>query len=133
MRSHPLAGSRTRGWARLRRIAASALLAATFAGNFAAHHHSLLSADDGSPGREEERAVTRHNPLSRASHWHAVLGFVREHDCVACHNQRLAGLPVEGCTPAPAVSIRLALPARAVLAPASRLLCTPSRGPPILL
>jgi hypothetical protein len=117
----------------LRRIAASILLAAALAGNFAAHHHSLLSADDGSPGREEERAVTRHNPLSGASHWHAVLGFVREHDCVACHNQRLPGLPVEAREAAPAGSIRLALPALPVLAPVSPLVCTPARAPPVLL
>jgi hypothetical protein len=116
----------------LRRIAATALLTAAFAGNFAAHNHSL-SADDGSPGREEERVVTRHNPLSRASHWHAVLGFVREHDCIACHNQRLTGLPVEGGKPAPAASIRLATTTRAFVAPAAPLLCTPSRAPPTLL
>ncbi len=133
MRDHSSAGNGTRGPARLRRIAASALLAAAFAGNFAAHHHSLLAGDDGSSVREEERAVTRHNPLSRASHWHAVLAFVHEHDCVACHNQRLAGLPVECREPASAASVRLVRTSRAVLAPAAPLLCTPSRAPPVLL
>lgn len=116
----------------MRRTAACALLAVTLAGNFASHHHSLLSSDEG-PGRGEERVITRHNPLSRASHWHAVLAFVHEHECVACHNQRLAGLPVQGAETGPAVSTLGSLPIQSAVAPASPRLSTASRAPPVLL
>jgi hypothetical protein len=125
MRSDLLAGP-------LRRIAACALLAITLAGNFASHHHSLLSSDEGA-GRGEERVVTRHNPLSRASHWHAVLAFVHEQECVACHNQRLAGLPVLAHEMAPAISTKRSLPIRSSVAPVAPLLFTASRAPPVLL
>ena len=126
MRRDPLAAGP------LRRIAASALLAVTLAGNFASHHHSLFSSDEGT-GREEERVVTSHNPLSHASHWHAVLAIVHEHECVACHNQRLAGVPVQGHQTTPAVSARESLPIRFAAAPAAPLLSTASRAPPVLL
>lgn len=115
-----------------RQAAALALLAVTLAGNFAAHHHSLLFSDDDS-GRGEDRVVTRHNPLSHASHWHAVLAFVHEHECVACHNQRLPGLPIKGHEPLPSVSARCAPPIRPGLAPTEPLLSTASRAPPNLL
>jgi len=116
----------------LRRGAGSVLLLVTLAGSLAAHHHSLFSADDGS-GRDEDRAVTRHNPRSHASHWHAVLAFIHEHECVVCKNQRLAGLPVQGRDPAPAMSARFARPVRVVSPPVSPRLSTASRAPPVLL
>jgi hypothetical protein len=125
------AGARQRSFG-IRRLSACALLAVTVAGSFATHHHSLLTADDESGGRGEERVVTRHNPLSRASHWHAVLAFVHEDECVACHNQRLAGLPVQSHDPAAVSSATTAValpPARVLVAflPPSK-----SRAPPDL-
>jgi hypothetical protein len=125
MRRFPLAGF-------LRRVAACALLAVTLGGNFASHHHSLFSLDE-EAGRDEERVVTRHNPLSHASHWHAVLAFVHDHECVACHNQRLAGLPIQGHETAPAVSTQGTLPIWFAAAPAAPLVSTSSRAPPILV
>ncbi len=115
-----------------RRIVAGALLAVALGGNFASHHHSLLSPEEGF-GREEERAVTRHDPYSRASHWHAVLAFVHEQECVACHNQRLAGLPVLGRDATAAVSSRASLQVRCAAAPAAPTLSSASRAPPVLL
>jgi hypothetical protein len=116
----------------LKRIAAFPLLAAAIAGNFATHQHSFLASED-QAGLGEERAVTRHDPFSRASHWHAVLAFVHEHDCVACHHHRLAGLPVQGPDPAPAASSPSANPTPSAIALAAPRLSTSSRAPPILL
>jgi len=127
------AGARIRAAAVLRRIAAGALLAATLSGNFAAHDHSLLAADHEAGGRGEERVVTRHNPLSRASHWHAVLAFVHEHDCVACHNQRLAGIPIQPRHLEPVTSTKTAVVFPLARARAASLLPPSSRGPPALL
>jgi len=121
---------RRRGLGPLRFIAASALLVATFAGNFAAHDHSIFSAGDGS-ARSEDRTLSRHNPLSRASHWHAVIAVVHEHACVACKNQRLVGLPVQGSAQAPSASTQAPIALRPARERLASLSPPGARAPPI--
>jgi cytochrome c5 len=114
--------------ARWRRFAAVALAAAILSAAPAAHDHSLFENERSAP-----EAVTTHNPLSRASHWHVVRGFLRPETCLACHAQRSAALP--------ALSQALGKSPRAAAAelptqvdPAHRPLdANPSRGPPSLL
>ena len=74
----------------LRRLAGWTLLAAMAAGAGSSHTHSLF-AELLTPGAglaEAPRAVTTHNPLSRAAHCHAILRTIGEDGCVACHVQR---------------------------------------------
>jgi hypothetical protein len=124
-------GQRTRHLARA--IAVAAQLAAALAGNFAPHHHSLLSTREEISSHVEDRFLTRHDPLSRASHWHGVIAVVHEHDCIACHNHRLPGFLVQRRDTAPVASSRTTTavrPARTLAAWSSP---GGSRAPPDLL
>lgn len=114
--------------ARWRRFAAAALAAATLSAVPAAHDHSLFENERSAP-----EAVTSHNPLSRARHWHAVRGFLRPETCLACHAQRSAGLPALSQAQGKSPKAAAAEPPTQV-DPAHRPLdAHPSRGPPSLL
>ena len=76
----------------LRRFLGWALIASALAGAGAPHTHSFFSAfEPAAGGSEAPRVVTHHNPLSRATHCHAVLRLV-EDGCPACSAQRTATL-----------------------------------------
>jgi hypothetical protein len=117
----------------VRALAAAALLAASLAGSFAAHHHSLFSPGEELSSHIQDRFLTRHDPFSPARHWHAVIAVVHEQDCVACHNLRLAGVLTQRQDPTP-VACTLST---AFLAPARTLRVSlhpsGSRAPPALL
>ena len=86
--SHTLA--RVRKLTLTRRLLGGALIAVAFATSTAPHNHPLgeLGGEFSAAG---ERAVTTHDPHSRASHWHAVIRFVKEEPCLACQWHRLSG------------------------------------------
>ena len=116
-----------------RRLLGAALIAGVCAASAAPHNHSFDELIGGPATAAGEQAVTTHDPHSRASHWHAVIRFVKENPCLACQWHRLAGAsavaglvsPTHSALPAP-------LGAPASLRPAS--LGRPSsRAPPALL
>jgi len=81
----------------LRRLAAGFILAAFAAGATAPHRHSL--SDDVSEGggirADHDHVLTSHDPHSRSTHFHAILGI--EHDaCAACHGVRGLSRPASG-------------------------------------
>ena len=71
----------------IRRLAGLLALAAIVAAGAASHHHSFLTADFET---RSEEVVTTHNPLSTASHWHAILKILPIDPCWACHWSRLS-------------------------------------------
>jgi len=115
----------------VRRVGAWLFVTAFTAGALAAHHHSL-SADIYEGGHIEsdhDHVLSSHDPLSRATHFHAILGI--EHDsCAACHGVRGLGRPsgntsVSGTFAVARLdSVRSAISAQSTLHPGS------SRGPP---
>jgi hypothetical protein len=116
-----------------RRLLGAALIACVGAAAAAPHNHSfdeLLGSPSTAAG---EQAVTTHDPHSRASHWHAVIRFVKENPCLACQWHRLAGASAVVGVASPSLSTSPAtLAAPASLRPAS--LGRPSsRAPPALL
>jgi cytochrome c5 len=114
--------------ARWRRFAGALLAAAIFAAAPAPHDHSLFESERSAP-----EAVTSHNPLSAASHWHAVRGFLRPEICLACHGHRLPGLPVLAQATWMAIwAVALELPTRFDV-PRRSLGTRLSRAPPGLL
>lgn len=111
-----------------RRFAGAVLAAAIFAATPAAHDHSLFESERSAP-----EVVTSHNPLSAASHWHAVRGFLRPEICLACHWHRFSGLPVLARATWMAISaVALELPTRFDV-PRRSLGARLSRAPPGLL
>ena len=80
-----------------------------------------------------EQAITTHDPHSRASHWHAVIRFVKENPCLACQWHRLFGSITSAGLASPTVPVSPAdRPAPATARTAS--LGQPSsRAPPTLL
>jgi hypothetical protein len=131
--SSPL--SRTLGAVRLflltRRLLGAALIAGVCAASAAPHNHSFDELLGGFSAGEQ--AVTTHDPHSQASHWHAVIRFVKENPCLACQWHRLAGASAVAALVSPTLSVLpAALAAPASLRPAS--LGRPSsRAPPALL
>ena len=73
-----------------RRLLSGALIAVVCVTSTAPHNHPL-SELSGAFTAVGERAVTTHDPHSRASHWHAVIRFVKEEPCLACQWHRLSG------------------------------------------
>jgi hypothetical protein len=112
-----------------RRLLGGALIAVAFATSTAPHNHPLGELFGGF-STAGERAVTTHDPHSRASHWHAVIRFVKEEPCLACQWHRLLGI---GSRAALAVTLStgpaLVLPPPGSPASVSRF-TLPSRGPP---
>ncbi|HEX7253029.1 MAG TPA: hypothetical protein VF376_09130 [Thermoanaerobaculia bacterium] len=117
----------------LRSGVAGVLLAGAFLGAIATHNHSILSPENGLPGPDREQFLTRHDPLSRASHLHAVIAIEHEDDCVACHVQRVSGALRQNDGLGNAVPARPAVeppPLARITAPLSP---SGSRAPPALL
>ena len=116
----------------IRRLLGSALIAVVAANSTAPHNHSL-SEFAGELSAGAEQAVTTHDPHSRASHWHAVIRFVKEDPCLACHWQRLAGACSQAAAARPTFSVSpgdCALPAAVRSASLGR---PSTRAPPALL
>jgi hypothetical protein len=115
-----------------RRLLGGALVAVVCAIAIAPHNQSLDELFGGPSLGSAEQAVTTHDPHSRASHWHAVIRFVKENPCLACHWNRLLGLGsgvVVGFALSCAASVVLVQPVSPASAPWFTL---PSRGPPSL-
>jgi hypothetical protein len=115
-----------------RRVLGGALIAVAFATSTAPHNHPLDELPGGFSAAGE-RAVTTHDPHSRASHWHAVIRFVKEEPCLACQWHRLSGAFSYDGLASPTLSVSPADQADpATVRPAS--LGQPSsRAPPTLL
>jgi hypothetical protein len=113
----------------IRRLLGGSLIAVVAATSTAPHNHPLAELFGGSSAAVE-RAVTTHDPHSRASHWHAVIRFVKENPCLACQWHRLLGI---GSRAALAITVStgpaLVLPPPGSPASVSRF-TLPSRGPP---
>ena len=116
-----------------RRLLGAALIASVCAASEAPHNHSFDELLSGPSAAAGEQAVTTHDPQSRASHWHAVIRFVKENPCLACQWHRLAGASAVVGVVSRSFSISpAAIAAPASLRPAS--LGRPSsRAPPTLL
>lgn len=115
-----------------RRLLGSALIAVVAASSTARHNHPLSELPGGlSAGAEQ--AVTTHDPHSRASHWHAVIRFVKEDPCLACQWHRLAGACYQPAVAPPIVSVSLANYALPATLRSSSLGRPSSRAPPALL
>jgi hypothetical protein len=77
-----------------RRIAGAIFLAAFAVGATLPHHHSLTADlyESGFIQQDHDHVLSSHDPHSRSTHFHAILGF--EHDaCAACHGIRGLGRP----------------------------------------
>ena len=97
----------------------------------APHNHSFDELLGGPSAAAGEQAVTTHDPHSRASHWHAVIRFVKENPCLACQWHRLSGASsVRGLMRRPSSS-----PRKIPFRPSSDLppSASPPRAPPDLL
>jgi hypothetical protein len=116
------------------RAATAALLLAGMLGSVLAYHnHSILAPDTELAAPDADQFVTRHDPLSRAAHCHAVIAVVHEQDCVACHAQRLPGALAQSHQSEPASSVRTGFVPRPERKLAASLPTSGSRAPPVLL
>jgi hypothetical protein len=115
-----------------RRFLGGALIAIFCAISSAPHNHALSEVADGfSPSGEQ--AVTTHDPHSRASHWHAVIRFVKENPCLACQWHRLSGAFSYTGLASPTLSVSPAGQADPVTVRSASLGQASSRAPPTLL
>jgi hypothetical protein len=73
-----------------RRLLGAVLTVSICVASAAPHNHSFEELL-GRPSAAGEHAVTTHDPHSRASHWHAVIRFVKETPCLACQWHRISG------------------------------------------
>lgn len=116
-----------------RRLLGAALIASVCTASAAPHNHSFDELIGGVSAAAGEQAVTTHDPHSRASHWHAVIRFVKENPCLACQWHRLSGASAV----AGHISQTLSVLAAALAAPASLRSASlgrpSSRAPPALL
>ena len=114
----------------IRRLAGSITLAAIVAASAASHHHAVFAPDSET---SSEEVVTRHNPLSTASHWHAILKIIPIDPCWACHWSRVAGVPPAAAVTGLVVTVWNfnVLPPRSALSVAR--FTRRSRAPPSLL
>jgi hypothetical protein len=123
-------GGRRRTW--LFSSAGWLLILATLAGTLAVHDHNFLTPEtENTPAGD--LYVTRHNPLSRASHWHAVIRVDHEHHCVACQFHRLPGNIAEGHRFESEALTRRPGSLSPIIRLAGFLASSPSRAPPALL
>jgi hypothetical protein len=115
-----------------RRLLGGALIAVAFATSTAPHNHPLGELFGGF-STAGERAVTTHDPHSRASHWHAVIRFVKEEPCLACQWHRLSGTFSNAGFASPTLSISPADQADPATVRSASLGQPSSRAPPTLL
>jgi len=116
-----------------RRLFGAALIASVCAASAAPHNHSFDELLGGPSAGAGQQAVTTHDPHSRASHWHAVIRFVKENPCLACQWHRLPGASAGTGLVSPTLSVSpAALAAPAAILPASHGRPS-SRAPPALL
>ena len=117
----------------IRRLLGSALIAVVAATSTAPHSHPLRELT-GELSAGAEQAVTTHDPHSRASHWHAVIRFVKEDPCLACQWQQPRTRLLPGGGRSSAVVRCLSARLRSSGCVRSTSLGRPSsRGPPALL
>jgi hypothetical protein len=115
-----------------RRLLGLALIAVALATSTAPHNHPLGEFVGGfSSGGEH--AVTTHDPNSRASHWHAVIRFVKEEPCLACQWHRLSGTSLVAGLMPPILSSHIAENSVPASVRAASLGQPSSRAPPSLL
>jgi hypothetical protein len=115
-----------------RRLLGGALIAVVAATSTAPHNHPL-SEPVGGLSAGGEQAVTTHDPHSRASHWHAVIRFVKENPCLACQWHRLPGVCLLAGLDPPILSVSRTDHAVLAIARSSSLGQPSSRAPPGLL
>jgi hypothetical protein len=118
----------------LRRVAGAIVLLAVLAAAGGLHHHGDLfgAFQGGGAGAATERVASNHSPLSKAAHWHSGVS-VKEDPCLACHGQRMAGLPSDPCVGTQPSLLRFAV-AIVTVAPGSAVhFSGGSRAPPSLL
>jgi hypothetical protein len=131
------APSRTLGAVRLltlsRRLLGAVLTAGVCVASAAPHNHSFEELLGGSSAVAGEHAVTTHDPHSRASHWHAVIRFVKENPCLACQWHRLSGGFSHTGLSSPTVSVYPADKADPATVRSASLGQASSRAPPALL
>lgn len=111
-----------------------ALAALTCATAAPLHNHVSLSEilGDEVGAHGGQRAITSHNPLSAASHWHRVVRF-EEDNCPVCHSHRAARPVASVAASTESLAVRLALARPAVLTAARQAITDGSRAPPSLL
>ncbi len=114
------------------RLSAWALAGAVLGASVVPHRHLGLDSEPGVE-RASTSVLTTHNPLSKASHWHAVLRIVEEDPCWACHWHRIGILSPSAAAIGPVRASRrlAALPPRSAVSVARFTLR--SRAPPSLL
>jgi hypothetical protein len=119
---------------RRRRVACGIVLLAVLASAGGLHHHEDLAGafQPGAPGAATDRYVSNHSPLEKAAHWHTGV-HVKEDPCLACHGQRMAGLPADPCVDTPLALVRLAFAAPSCAAFSVATASNGSRAPPALL
>jgi hypothetical protein len=115
-----------------RRFLGGALIAVAFATSTAPHNHPLGELLGGFQA-SSEHAVTTHDPHSRASHWHAVIRFVKENPCLACQWHRLSGAFSYAGLASPTLSVSPADHAVPAAVRSASLGRPSSRAPPALL
>jgi hypothetical protein len=116
----------------IRRLLGATLVAVLFATTTASHNHPLGELIGGASA-SGERAVTTHDPNSRASHWHAVIRFVKEDPCLACQWHRLPGSCPQAGVACPVLSSSFAQTLAALPVRFNSLGQPSSRAPPALL
>jgi hypothetical protein len=117
-----------------RRAAGTILLLAVLATAGGLHQHGDLfgAFQGGAAGAATERVASSHSPLSKSAHWHTGVS-VKEDPCLACHSQRMAGLPSDPCVGSQPSLLQFAI-ATVTVAPGSAILLSGgSRAPPSLL
>jgi hypothetical protein len=113
-----------------RRLFGAALIAGVCAASAAPHNHSFDELLGGPSAAAGDQAVTTHDPHSRASHWHAVIRFVKENPCLACQWHRLTGASVVAGLASPTLSVSPAALAAWASIRAASLGRPSSRAPP---
>ena len=116
-----------------RRLLGAALIAGVCAASAAPHNHSFDELLAGPSAAAGEQAVTTHDPHSRASHWHAVIRFVKENPCLACQWHRLSGAFSYAGLASPTLSVSPADQAVPAALRSASLGRPSSRAPPALL
>lgn len=113
-----------------KRFLAGWLLLATLGAAGGLHHHDIFAGfEAGHPGAA--RVVSNHDPLSKASHWHAGTR-ASDDPCLACHVHRFAAMVMRAQGSAPVATGLFVIHAVPQGAAPVFLLGDPTRGPPVL-